>query len=62
MRFGYKNILRLSGKIPDKPLEKKSETLEAAAIFRRFFYALEQLDLRSRFKLRRSSHSQEQNQ
>jgi hypothetical protein len=59
MRFGYKNILRLSGKIPDKPLEKKSENLEAAVIFRRFFYALEQLDLKARFKLGRPTHDQE---
>jgi hypothetical protein len=61
MRFGHKTILRLSGKLPDIPLEKKSEHLEAAAIFRRFFYALERLDLKSRFKISRSP-DQEQSQ
>jgi hypothetical protein len=60
MRFGSKTILRLSGKMPDKPLEKKSDNREAAAIFRRFFYALEQLDLKARLKL--PSRSKQRNE
>jgi hypothetical protein len=53
MRFGRRTLLRLSGKIPDRAPEQKSKNYEAAAIFRRFFYALERLDLKGR--LRRSS-------
>jgi hypothetical protein len=59
MRSGHKTILRLSGKVPDPTLEKKSQNQEAAAIFRRFFYALERLDLKSRFRLNKSPHQEQ---
>jgi hypothetical protein len=60
MRSQRNTILRLSGKKPDNPLEKKSENREAAAIFRRFFYALEKLDLKTRLKL--NSRSKQRNE
>jgi hypothetical protein len=60
MQFRRNTILRLSGKKPDNPLERKSESREAAAIFRRFFYALEKLDLKARLKL--PSHFKQRNE
>jgi hypothetical protein len=50
MNIRTRTILRLSGRSIDRAPEQKSGQLQAAAVFRRFFSALERLDLKRRLR------------
>lgn len=47
-----RHILRLSGLRPEKAPEQKSKQHQAAAVFRRFFYVLQRLELKGRVDLK----------
>jgi hypothetical protein len=50
MTIRTRTILRLSGRSDERAPEQKSGQLQAAAVFRRFFSALERLDLKRRLR------------